>query len=57
MTTIHVRWERVNDTEVNFTERLSVPGGWLYRFSWKDADCMETTMCFVPNPLDDSKIR
>ncbi len=36
-------WERVNST----TERLEVPGGWLYRHYYNS----RAQMCFVPTPV------
>jgi hypothetical protein len=37
-----VKWERVAD-DLN-TYRLAVPGGWLYRYSYREA----VGLCFVP---------
>jgi hypothetical protein len=47
-------WETVNEFGNEATERLQVPGGWLYyRYQWKDDGTGRTTtsaMVFVPDP-------
>ena len=48
------QWEPVTETagQVMYrerTERLEVPGGWIYRSFRPDDSAM--AMCFVPNPM------
>ena len=40
-------WEIVHEAEHEKTERMKVPGGWLYRSTVRDRG---PTMCFVPTP-------
>ena len=49
-------WEMVNDTTLEgvaeFTERMRVPGGWIYRVSVYEKDtCTSTAMTFVPDAV------
>jgi len=37
------KWEKVD----SYTERLEVPGGWLYRYT---KFSVHQPMCFVPTP-------
>lgn len=45
-------WETVSYDENEMTDRLKVPGGWLYRsavFDHRDGSSNSVAMCFVPN--------
>ncbi len=54
-----IKWERV-DTEhgrramepTAYTDRLKVPGGWLYRCIVKTVYAQEISLCFVPDPVE-----
>jgi len=39
-------WEMVTEEPHEFTDRLEVPGGWLYRTEIRSY----VAMCFVPEP-------
>ena len=58
------KWERLNsenhklDRPATVTDRMKVPGGWLYRTLVKALKSQngygrEVAMCFVPDPKDD----
>ena len=42
------KWEAIDDTAVASTERLKVPGGWIYHIGHKMA--RQIVVCFVPEP-------
>ena len=48
-------WERVNEDVSEWTDRMKVPGGWLYRviITWVDEDRIDrdpgVAMVFVPD--------
>ena len=37
-------WEMIDDNDICPTQRLKVPGGWLYRIKFESG----VSMCFVP---------
>lgn len=50
------KWETVTDSETEIaghetsgTERLKVPGGWLYRTIVAGPGSVGVALCFVPN--------
>lgn len=45
------KWETVagDDRDCSYTQRLKVPGGWLYRHGFRDRE--GGSMCFVPEPF------
>lgn len=57
-------WERVNTESSRhprrataYTDRLKVPGGWIYRCAVRTRKAQnqygeEISMCFVPDPLE-----
>ena len=50
------QWEMVNDTTVEdvaeYTERMRVPGGWIYRVSvYEETTCTSTALTFVPDAV------
>jgi hypothetical protein len=52
------KWELVDD-ERGQTDRLKIPGGWLYRttVSDRDSDVVPAAMVFVPDPEKKKKFR
>jgi hypothetical protein len=49
MTGTKPKWEFVNEEEGSYTERLDVPGGWLYRMVLKESEA-NFAVVFVPRP-------
>jgi hypothetical protein len=45
------KWETVTDEDWETTQRLMVPGGWLYRTKKIDEDNLAVAMVFVPMTL------
>ena len=55
-------WEEIGEDEVSDTERLEVPGGWLYRTllyegekDTVDDKWIAVSMAFVPNAGENKK--
>ena len=50
------QWESLTAKELivegdEITDRLEVPGGWIYRTRWRMGNDVAVALCFVPNPL------